>query len=232
MLTPADFPNVAAAKLDYQVRVENVVASGRLEQHLDLDLISGSVPGARYNPKKFPGLFFNLKRPKSLLLLFNSGKIISMGTRSVRQAKRAIVNAVRELRSMGMVILAEPRIEISNMVACADLKARIDLEDLALNLRKTIYEPENFPGLIYVMDEPKVTLLLFTNGKIVCAGAKSENDVYRAVAKIRETLETKGLIEPVASETIAESRPSPQTEIHAQRQEPEEIACLATNSSA
>jgi len=131
-----------------------------------------------------------------------------------------------------MVIMAEPRIEIQNMVACADLKARIDLEDLALNLRKTIYEPENFPGLIYVMDEPKVTLLLFTNGKIVCAGAKSENDVYRAVAKIHDTLETKGLIEPETSETIAESRPSPQTEIHAQRQEPEEIACLATNSSA
>lgn len=232
MLTTAEFPNAATTKLDYQVSVENVVASGKLEQHLDLDMISGSVPGARYNPKKFPGLFFNLKSPKSLLLLFNSGKIISMGTRSVRQAKRAIVNAVRELRSMGMVILAEPRIEIQNMVACADLKARVDLEDLALNLRKTIYEPENFPGLIYVMDEPKVTLLLFTNGKIVCAGAKSENDVYRAVAKIRDTLETKGLIEPETSETIAESRPSPQPEIHAQRQEPEEIACLATNSSA
>jgi transcription initiation factor TFIID TATA-box-binding protein len=232
MLTTADFPTVATTKLDYQVSVENVVASGKLEQHLDLKMISGSVPGARYNPKKFPGLFFNLKSPKSLLLLFNSGKIISMGTRSVRQAKRAIVNAVRELRSMGMVTLAEPRIEIQNMVACADLKARIDLEDLALNLRKTIYEPENFPGLIYVMDEPKVTLLLFTNGKIVCAGAKSENDVYRAVAKIHDTLETKGLIEPDTSETIAESRPSPQTEIHAQRQEPEEIACLPTNSSA
>jgi hypothetical protein len=50
-----------------------------------------------------------------------------------------------------------------------------------------------------MMDEPRVTLLLFTNGKIVCAGAKSEEDVLRAVAKLHRTLEAKGLMESTAS---------------------------------
>lgn len=191
----------ALSREDYAVSVENVVASGKLEQRLDLSLISETIPGARYNPQRFPGLFFNLKKPKSLLLIFNSGRIISMGTRSVRQAKKAIVNAVKELQSVGMAILTEPKIEIQNMVACADLRTKIDLEDLAMTLRRTIYEPENFPGLIYMMDEPRVTLLLFTNGKIVCAGAKSEDDVLRAVAKLHRTLEVNGFTEPAASLT-------------------------------
>ncbi|MBS7622731.1 TATA-box-binding protein [Candidatus Bathyarchaeota archaeon] len=184
---------------DYRVSVENVVASGKLEQRLDLNLISETIPGARYNPERFPGLFFNLKRPRCLLLVFNSGRIISMGTRSVRQAKRAIVNAVKQLQTAGATILSKPEIEIQNIVACADLRNRVDLEDLAVTLRRTIYEPENFPGLIYMMDEPKVTLLLFTNGKVVCAGAKSEGEVLRAVRRLHRTLQSEGLIEPAAS---------------------------------
>ena len=220
------------AKVDYGVRVENVVASGRLEQPLDLEQISGTIPGARYNPQRFPGLFFNMKKPKSLLVLFKSGKMISMGTRSVRQAKTAIINAVKELRSTGMVILGNPKIVIQNMVACADLKTRIDLEDMASSLRRTIYEPENFPGLIYIMDEPKVTLLLFTNGKVVCAGAKSEDDVHQAVARIHKTLELKGLTEHAANKpTIRSDVTAKEETISSGRQAPEELTCLATASS-
>jgi len=179
-----------------EVEIENVVASGMLEQPLDLDLIYKTIPGSRYNPQRFPGLYLNLKNPKSFLLIFNSGKIISMGTRSVRQARRSIMTAIKELKSTGIVILKEPKIEIENMVACADLKERVDLEDSAMTLERTIYEPENFPGLIHIMKEPKVTLLLFTSGKMVCAGAKSEEQIFQAVIKIKATLKEKGLIKP------------------------------------
>ena len=217
---------------DYGVSVENVVATGKIEQRLDLKLISETIPGARYNPQRFPGLFFNLKKPKCLLLIFNSGRIISMGTRSVRQAKRAIVNAVKELQSVGMSILNEPKIEIQNMVACADLRTNIDLEDLAMTLRRTIYEPENFPGLIYMMDEPRVTLLLFTNGKIVCAGAKSEDDILRAVAKFHRTLEVNGLTEPAASPAAKHREEGREKElILAESPASEEPSCLLATAS-
>ncbi|MBS7650208.1 MAG: TATA-box-binding protein [Candidatus Bathyarchaeia archaeon] len=179
-----------------EVEIENVVASGILEQPLDLDLIYKTIPGSRYNPQRFPGLYLNLKNPKSFILIFNSGKIISMGTRSVRQAKKSIMTAIKELKSTGVVILKEPKIEIENMVACADLKEKVDLEDSAMTLERTIYEPENFPGLIHIMKEPKVTLLLFTSGKMVCAGARSEEQIFQAVRKIKTTLKQKGLIKP------------------------------------
>jgi len=212
----------------YAVKVENVVASGKLQQNLDLNQISGTIPGARYNPQRFPGLFYNLKKPKSMLLMFNSGKIISMGTRSIRQAKKAILNGVKELQSTGTVILNEPKIEIQNMVACADLRTRIDLEDIATKLTRTIYEPENFPGLIYMMDEPKVTLLLFTTGKVVCAGAKSEAAICSAIVKMRQTLETNGFAktqeyEHSNSQTTPKIDPSMPP-----RQESEQLTCLAT----
>lgn len=212
----------------YAVTVENVVASGKLQQNLDLNQISGTIPGARYNPQRFPGLFYNLKKPKSMLLMFNSGKIISMGTRSIRQAKKAILNGVKELQSSGTVILNEPKIEIQNMVACADLRTKIDLEDIATKLTRTIYEPENFPGLIYMMDEPKVTLLLFTTGKVVCAGAKSEDAICSAIVKMRQTLETNGFAKTEDYE-ISNSQANPKIDPSMPpRQESEQLTCLAT----
>ena len=57
-----------------------------------------------------------------------------------------------------------------------------------------MYEPEQFPGLIYRMDDPKVVILIFASGKLVCTGAKKEAEVPRAIAKLKETLEEKGLI--------------------------------------
>ncbi len=57
-----------------------------------------------------------------------------------------------------------------------------------------MYEPEQFPGLIYRMEEPKVVILLFASGKLVCTGAKQEGDVYVAVDRLHVLLEDKALI--------------------------------------
>jgi transcription initiation factor TFIID TATA-box-binding protein len=61
-------------------------------------------------------------------------------------------------------------------------------------LGKTMYEPEQFPGLIYRMDEPKVVILIFASGNLVCTGAKKEQDVYDAVHKLHGSLEEQNLI--------------------------------------
>ena len=57
-----------------------------------------------------------------------------------------------------------------------------------------MYEPEQFPGAVYRMDEPKVVFLIFSAGKLVCVGAKKEEQVYEAVDKIQALLEEKELI--------------------------------------
>jgi transcription initiation factor TFIID TATA-box-binding protein len=70
----------------------------------------------------------------------------------------------------------------------------IDLEKAAYTLGRTMYEPEQFPGLIYRMETPKVVILLFASGKLVCTGAKKEEDVYTAVSILHALLEEKSLI--------------------------------------
>ena len=52
-----------------------------------------------------------------------------------------------------------------------------------------IYEPEQFPGLILRQDEPKVTYLVFSSGKIVMAGIKSLEDLDLAASKIKEIID-------------------------------------------
>ena len=53
---------------------------------------------------------------------------------------------------------------------------------------------EQFSGLIYRMDEPKVVILLFLSGKLVCTGARKEEDVHKAVDNLGHKLEKNNLI--------------------------------------
>ncbi len=182
------------AKHDAYINIENVVASATLNQKIDLNSIVRIVPGVEYRPEQFPGLVYRLKKPKTATLIFSSGKMVCTGAKSERLARKAVTKVVEELKRNGIVILGKPEIQVQNIVASAGLGGRIDLEKTTYSLKRTMYEPEQFPGLIYRMDDPKVVILIFTTGKLVCTGAKKEAEVPRAIAKLKETLEEKGLI--------------------------------------
>jgi len=176
------------------IRIENVVTSASINQRLDLNAIVKGYPGVEYRPEQFPGLVFRLKRPKTATLIFNSGKMVCTGAKSEKESKRAVIKVVRELKKSGIIIVGKPEMKVQNIVASANLAGLIDLERSAYSLGKTMYEPEQFPGLIYRMDTPKVVILLFASGKLVCTGAKKEENVYEAVTKLHETLELEDLI--------------------------------------
>ena len=182
------------ATVEDSIRIQNVVASVTLNQRFDLNAIVKGNPGVKYNPKKFPGLVYRIKRPKTAILIFSTGKMVCTGAKSEKLAKRAIKKVVKELKNSGIIIIGKPEIKVVNMVASADLLGRIELEGATYSLGRTMYEPEQFPGLIYRMDEPKVVILLFSTGKLVCTGATKEEDVYTAVAKLHKELEEKDLI--------------------------------------
>ena len=181
-------------KVEASIRIENVVASATLNQRVDLNAVVKGYPGVEYRPEQFPGLVFRLKRPKTATLIFNSGKMVCTGAKSEKEAKRAVMKVIRELKKSGIIIIGKPELKIQNIVASANLSGLIDLERSAYSLGRTMYEPEQFPGLIYRMDEPKVVILLFASGKLVCTGAKKEEDVYEAVSKLHKTLEEIDLI--------------------------------------
>jgi transcription initiation factor TFIID TATA-box-binding protein len=176
------------------ISVENVVASATLNQKVDLNAVVKGYPGVEYRPEQFPGLVFRLKRPKTATLIFSSGKMVCTGAKSEKESKRAVTKVVKELKKGGIIIISKPEMKIQNIVASASLGGMIDLEKAAFTLGRTMYEPEQFPGLIYRMEEPKVVILLFASGKLVCTGAKKEEDVYVAVDQLHVLLEDKALI--------------------------------------
>ena len=176
------------------INIENVVASATLNQRVDLNAVVKGYPGVEYRPEQFPGLVFRLKRPKTATLIFNSGKMVCTGAKSEKEARRAVMKVIKELKKSGIIIISKPELKIQNIVASASLGGMIDLEKSAYSLGRTMYEPEQFPGLIYRMDDPKVVILLFASGKLVCTGAKKEEDVYTAVSKLHQRLGDEKLI--------------------------------------
>jgi transcription initiation factor TFIID TATA-box-binding protein len=176
------------------INIENVVAAAAIKQDINLSSIVRAFPSVQYRPEVFPGLVYRLKKPKTATLIFSSGKMVCTGAKSERQAKLAVMKVVHELRKNGIVSVGKPDIQIQNIVASGGLDGTIDLEKATYSLKRTIYEPEQFPGLIYRMEEPKVVILLFTSGKLVCVGAKKEEEIHQAAAKVQRTLEEKKLI--------------------------------------
>ena len=178
------------------MKIENVVASTSLGVELDLPAIVLALDGAEYDPERFPGLIYRLKEPKTATLLFRSGKVVCTGAKSLEQVKIAISKVAKLIGAMGIVIKDEPVIVVQNIVASSDLGAKINLNAIAisLGLDRVEYEPEQFPGLVYRIDSPKVVVLLFGSGKLVCTGARKPEDVVAAVDKITEDLKAAGLL--------------------------------------
>ena len=118
------------------------------------------------------------------------------GARSIPDVHVAINKVVDELRVLDMPVKDEPDIVIQNIVATTNLESTLNLIQIAMSLgfENVEYEPEAFPGLVYRMDDPKVVLLLFGSGKMVCVGAREVNDIKNAVRNIKEELSTAGLM--------------------------------------
>ena len=176
------------------ISVENVVASVTLDQKIDLLTIMKVFRNVEYRPKQFPGLVFRLKRPKTATLIFGSGKMVCTGAKSEKMARRAVHKVVRELKNNEIIKKGEPKIVIQNIVASANLHGKIDLETAVDIMDNVMYEPEQFPGLIYRMPMPKVVMLLFASGKLVCTGAKHEDMVKEAVDKLHVLLKDYELL--------------------------------------
>ena len=176
------------------VSIENVVASATVDQKMDLNAITKNFPDVEYHPDQFPGLVFRIKSPKTATLIFTSGKMVCTGAKSEQMSRNAVKTVVTKLRKGGIKVKKDAEVTIQNIVASINLGGKIHLEQAARTLPRSMYEPEQFPGLIHRMLDPKTVILLFSSGKLVCTGAKKEDDVYRSVSILHASLEEKKLM--------------------------------------
>ena len=172
------------------VQIQNVVASATFNQTFNLNAIANAFPWNTEFKGRFPGLVFRLKKPKTTMLIFKTGKMVCTGGKGEDEARKAILTVVRKLRKEGINVMGKPEIQITNIVASAILSGVIDLDRLYSEMGgRIIFEPEQFPAAIYQMENPSVVFLIFSTGKIVCVGAKKEKDIYEAVENLRRRLE-------------------------------------------
>jgi transcription initiation factor TFIID TATA-box-binding protein len=184
------------------IKVENIVATVTLDQGLDLGAIARSIPNVEYDPEEFPGLVLRLDNPKLTALVFSTGKMVITGAKSTQMLIKGFKRILRLFYKHGILITGKPRVQIQNVVASANLNAEVNLEIAAEQLDNVMYEPEQFPGLIYKMNDPKVVLLIFSSGKMVITGAKSEEEVAQAVRNIYEKLKSIGALREIVVEEL------------------------------
>ena len=174
------------------IKIENVVASTGIGQEINLKQATLGLEGADYDPKRFPGLVYRTRDPKTAALIFRSGKIVCTGAKSIDDVYKGLENVFQSLRNIGIDIKGTPEIKVQNIVASADLHSVLNLHAIAvgLGLENIEYEPEQFPGLVYRLSDPKVVVLLFGTGKLVITGGRKPEDAANAVDRIAKELKS------------------------------------------
>jgi transcription initiation factor TFIID TATA-box-binding protein len=178
---------------EFHVKIENVVAFATLGKDIPLVKVSDKLDGAEYAPDAFPGLIYRITDPKAATLIFSSGKIVCTGAKSVDMAKNAMNTVVDHVRKTGVRLPQKFNTKVENIVASTQIKARLNLEEISFNLENVEYEPEQFPGLVCRIADPRVAFLLFGSGKIICTGARNIDDIHVALGKFKEKLESIGV---------------------------------------
>ncbi len=183
-------------KPEESLKIENIVASAKVTDSLDLPSLASQLKDAEYNKKRFPGVVLRMQDPKIAALVFGSGKVVLTGAKSIDSLSRGLQILGDQLRALNIDIPKDLTYKIQNIVTSADLGTPINLNKIAVgfNLDKIEYEPEQFPGLVYRLDDPKVVVLLFGSGKLIITGGKVPEDAQRAVQRILSELSSLGLI--------------------------------------
>ena len=182
-----------------QPQIVNIVSMVNLRVPLNLKLIALKCRNSEYNPSRINAVIMRIKEPKAAALIFNSGIIIVLGARDKEKSKQAAKIFAKQIKNLGYEAKFSD-FKIVNIVATCDLGFPIKLTQLNIKINKLLsknkstndedekspchYEPEVFPGLIYHMTKPELTLLIFQSGKMNFVGAKNKDDIYEALQKI------------------------------------------------
>jgi transcription initiation factor TFIID TATA-box-binding protein len=176
------------------IRIENIVASGAVADSIDLAELARRTDNCELNTKRFPGAVFRLESPRIASLIFSSGKIVMTGMKDEGAIKTGLDIILDALAKTGVTIYEHPRVAVTNIVCSCDTKRSINLNKLVitLDLENVEYEPEQFPGLVYRLSDPKIVALLFSSGKIILTGGKNLDDIHRGLHILEQKLETLG----------------------------------------
>ncbi|PKL59203.1 MAG: TATA-box-binding protein [Methanomicrobiales archaeon HGW-Methanomicrobiales-4] len=171
-------------------KIENMVASGSIADSIVLEVVSTTVENCELNKKKFPGAILRIANPKITVLVFSSGKVVMTGVKSQDDFVLGLDIVIQKMKEAGVICYDTPNVAVTNMVCSYDLGNKINLNKVVMTLsfESIEYEPEQFPGLVYRIPDPKIVVLLFSSGKIILTGGKNMEDVEKGLAYLEQKL--------------------------------------------
>lgn len=170
-------------------KIQNCVSLINCGIKIDLPKLYIIAPSTTYNPRKINAVVLKVYAPKATALIFPSGKIVCTGTKSKEESRLAADEIIERIQQGGHSGARIIDFQIQNMVASADVKFHIKLGQLYDTFNNICsYEPELFPGLVFRMISPKVSLIVFSSGKVNITGAKTSEEIEEAFKKFYPTL--------------------------------------------
>ena len=178
------------------ITIENIVAVVKTATKVNIQELSKTIDSSQYNPDEFQGLVLHFLKPRAVILIFPSGKILCTGTKSFGEIEDVMDQTINKLDSSGINVSEQPEIEIQNIVASSMAETQLNLAHIATNpLFGTVqYNPRKFPGLVCLCPDPNAIIILFPSGKIVCTGVRSEQDACNAIATVKDKLSSIGVL--------------------------------------
>ena len=171
------------------MNIVSVVLSAYIDGKIDIENISDFIP-VEYEPDLFHGAIYRNINPKFTVIIFNTGRMRSMGTKSINSGKEAIRIVIKKLLEHDLIIGKSniKKVNVENIVGSGYLGFKVDLYEAGIILEGSLYEPEQFPGLICKMGNEKGTIILFKSGKINIMGLKTPKEICQVFNKVKIVL--------------------------------------------
>jgi len=182
-----------------RIKLVNAVGGGDLHIELDLGELFQSIgtPVSRYDPEHQPSLYVKFDEEGATVLIFRTGKYNIAGAESINELYSTHKALTTRLLNMSLPISkANESFEVRNLVFVEDLGAELDLAELAIGLgmEYSEYEPEQFPGVHFKPPENEGVFLIFSTGKLILTGVKTEKAAKLSFFMLRERLKKMGAV--------------------------------------
>jgi transcription initiation factor TFIID TATA-box-binding protein len=171
------------------LKIQNVVSTTDLSQRIDARKFNQYQWGT-YDIELYGGRCGYIKDEgmQGRVSVFLSGKMISTGAKEVSLSIKQLQHALGLLVSNNLAKWVELECKIQNIVATLDFQRTLDVKKVTSSLANYIYEPDNFPGIIY-KHKGGISCLIFASGKVVIAGVKSEGQLENVANDIAYVLQ-------------------------------------------
>jgi transcription initiation factor TFIID TATA-box-binding protein len=151
--------------------IQNIIATCNVCTRLDLSTLAHKLSNIEYNKNRFTAAIMRIKSPRSTSLIFESGRLVILGTKSEEDALIAARRHCKLLQKIESLVVFSC-FKICNIVCTVNLGKKLDLCKVLANIEGSYWEPEIFPGLkIYPkLFNDNTVCNVFESGKIVITG--------------------------------------------------------------